>query len=219
MKWILIIFLIPFPAQALTDTAVLLKIASSTATQVVRLEKLLSSAKTQLEFTRKLKEATDEMNDTYDTLDDVHSTLVSIKELKNGDVEDFETFNDTIEDAQDKKERLAKLMKMAMEASSTSKAVAEASEESNQEIKKEVRSNNKQISKSFGFGARRNQAQVTAQNTALINDKLTVTNSILKKQTQASSELNQVIIADIVNKEKEKQEQVDFLSLTKKKRH
>jgi hypothetical protein len=209
----------PIKSFAFSDAPILLSIAANTANQVERLEKSLSFAKTQIEFTKKLKEATDEMRDAYDTFDDVQSNLVAIAELADKDMEGLEDINDAIESLDDKKDRLKSLIKKANEANKTSVAVEEATKESRGDLNKEIAANNKQISKSFGFSARKNQNQVTAQNTGLINNKLTVTNSLLRKQTQSYTQLNQLLIADIVNREKDLHQQESFMEIGKKKRN
>ena len=213
--------LVPVKSYAFfgTDLPILMSIASNTASQVVRLETLIKGAEKQLEFTKRLKESTDEIREAYDTLDDVQSTLVSIVEASNGDIEGLEDVNDTIENVIDKKERLARLMKSAEEANKSSTIVANVTKESQASLNAEMRKNRKQELKSFGGGSVKNQTQVTAQNTALINTKLSTTNSILKKTAQNNAEVNKVIVADIVSRQKDLDDQEDFLNLNKKKRN
>lgn len=216
---IFVLALFPLNSFALfQDTAVLMKIAASTSAQVVRLEQLLTNSSSQLEFIRRMKESSDLINEYYDTIDETTLTLMSIAEIRKGDIEGLEGVNDSIEDLQDKRERLNQLLSKANKANSTSTAVAEATTEYSADLKKEISMNKRQERKTFGLMARKNQDQVTAQNTALINSKLTVTNSILKKQSLAQAEMNQLVVADIVNREREKKDNEEFMKLKTEKK-
>lgn len=219
LKLFIFLTLMPWTANAFfQDTAVLVKIAASTSAQVVRLEQLLSNSTSQLEFIRRMKESSDLITEYYDTIDETTMALMAISDLRRGEIDGLEGVNDTIEDLQDKKERLKQLMDKAQKAKNTNEAVAEMTTEHSSDLKKEISLNKRQERKTFGMLVRKNQDQVTAQNTALINSKLTLTNSLLKKQTLAQSEMNQLIVADIVNREKEKKDNEQFMKIKPEKR-
>jgi hypothetical protein len=136
LKLVLILILKPVSCFAFfQDTPVLLQIASSTSAQVVRLEKLLSNSKSELEFIKKMKESTDIISEYYDTIDETNSALMALNEISGGKIDGLEGVNDSIEDLQDKRDRLDFLMKKAALADSTSKAVAHVTTENTNDIR------------------------------------------------------------------------------------
>lgn len=216
---LLVICILPLESFAFYDTAILASIMTNTTTQISRLEKIATGGKEQLGLMKDLKEYSEQVKDLHDTITDVSSEVQSIVDIGTARPEDLEGLVDVLEQGVDGKERLERLAEKARKADQTSKAVVISSKENQVDLNRESSTNRKQLDKSFGGGSVKNQNQVTAQNTGLINSKLSLTNSLLKKQNQNSAEMNQVIVADIVNREKDRLAQEEFFRISNKKRN
>lgn len=193
------------------NTTLLMYIVSNTGSQLVRLEELLKKSEEGLQYTNEIKKASEALQDKYDLLTDIEDTLIKVSSIPNADVEHLGDVNDLIEDVQDKRSRMKELLSEAKKNAKKDEVIADAIESNKDQINKENGLNAKQISKSSGLLTKKNQTQVTAQNTGLINMKLSKTNFLLEKLTVSQMNANKLQADELKTKYSEQEDLNSFL--------
>ncbi|MBC7540155.1 MAG: hypothetical protein H7281_15125 [Bacteriovorax sp.] len=150
-----------------SDTALLMSLVSNTASQITRLEQLITETD---KHTKLFRDTVETVEEKYEVVEQLESLADNYVRLSNSKPEDLSEINDAIENLKDQKSRLKDLIAQARNARDESDRVKGDAIIVDKKVRTDDSTAKRQIIKSFsaGKGFSKNMERVNAQNTSLI---------------------------------------------------